>query len=76
MCSRYLVMPPRTFTPPPRPAQVRAKYTAGMVDCFRELFCALPLAYCLNGRVLVLHGGLFSQDGVTLEDLRKVDRFR
>ena len=56
--------------------QVKAKYNGTMVDCFRELFCALPLSYCLNGRVLVLHGGLFSNDGVTLEDLRKVDRFR
>ncbi|KAG2442081.1 hypothetical protein HYH02_009872 [Chlamydomonas schloesseri] len=56
--------------------EVKAKYNGTMVDCFRELFCALPLSYCLNGRVLVLHGGLFSNDGVTLDDLRKVDRFR
>ncbi|GIL91320.1 hypothetical protein Vretimale_17737 [Volvox reticuliferus] len=56
--------------------EVKAKYNGTMVDCFRELFCALPLAYCLNGRVLVLHGGLFSQDGVTLEDIRKTNRFR
>ena len=46
------------------------------MEAFRELFCYLPLAYCLNGRVLVLHGGLFAQDGVTLDDIRKVDRFR
>ncbi|KXZ53876.1 hypothetical protein GPECTOR_6g794 [Gonium pectorale] len=56
--------------------EVKAKYNGTMVDCFRELFCALPLAYCLNGRVLVLHGGLFSQDGVTLDDIRQVDRFK
>ncbi|GLC60870.1 hypothetical protein PLESTB_001685400 [Pleodorina starrii] len=56
--------------------EVKAKYNGSMVDCFRELFCALPLAYCLNGRVLVLHGGLFSQDGVTLEEIRKTNRFR
>lgn len=30
----------------------------------------------LNRKVLIVHGGLFSQDGVTLEDLRKIDRFR
>jgi hypothetical protein len=41
-----------------------------------KVFNALPLAMCLNGRVLVLHGGLFSQDGVTLDDIRKVDRFK
>lgn len=27
-------------------------------------------------RALVLHGGLFSRDGVMLEDLQKLDRFR
>ena len=25
---------------------------------------------------MVCHGGLFNQEGVTLEDIRKVDRFR
>jgi diadenosine tetraphosphatase ApaH/serine/threonine PP2A family protein phosphatase len=42
----------------------------------RETFCWLPLAYCLNSKVLVLHGGLFKEDGVTLADIRAVDRFR
>jgi diadenosine tetraphosphatase ApaH/serine/threonine PP2A family protein phosphatase len=41
-----------------------------------ETFCWLPLAFCLKGKVLVLHGGLFSSDDVTLDDIRKVDRFR
>ena len=42
----------------------------------RETFCWLPLAYCLNAQVLVLHGGLFQSDDVTLDDIRAVDRFR
>ena len=42
----------------------------------RETFCWLPLSYCLNKRILVLHGGLFNEDGVTLDDIRKVDRCR
>jgi serine/threonine-protein phosphatase 5 len=25
---------------------------------------------------MICHGGLFSDDGVTLEDIKKVDRFR
>jgi serine/threonine-protein phosphatase 5 len=25
-------------------------------------------------RIFVVHGGLFSKDGVTLEDIRKIDR--
>lgn len=54
--------------------QVKAKYNGLLVELFREVFCHLPLAHCLNSKVLVVHGGLFSQDGVTLDDLRKVDR--
>lgn len=47
-----------------------------MADLFRETFCALPLAHCLAAKVLVVHGGLFQQEGVTLDDLRQIDRFR
>eukprot|EP00201_Polytomella_parva_P018516 CAMPEP_0175057022 /NCGR_PEP_ID=MMETSP0052_2-20121109/11018_1 /TAXON_ID=51329 ORGANISM="Polytomella parva, Strain SAG 63-3" /NCGR_SAMPLE_ID=MMETSP0052_2 /ASSEMBLY_ACC=CAM_ASM_000194 /LENGTH=500 /DNA_ID=CAMNT_0016322159 /DNA_START=173 /DNA_END=1675 /DNA_ORIENTATION=- len=54
--------------------EVKAKYSGVMAEVFRETFCWLPLAYCLNGRVLVLHGGLFSKDDVTLDDIRKCDR--
>ncbi|KAK9843424.1 hypothetical protein WJX81_001775 [Elliptochloris bilobata] len=56
--------------------EVKAKYNATMAELFREAFCWLPLAHCLNGKVLVLHGGLFSRDGVTLDDLRAIDRCR
>ena len=42
----------------------------------RETFCWLPLAYRLKEKVLVLHGGLFESDNVTLDDIRKVDRYR
>jgi len=34
----------------------------------------LPLAHCLAGRVLVMHGGLFSRDDVTLADIRATER--
>lgn len=63
-------------TPPPLHPQVRAKYTPLLADLFRETFCALPLAHVLGAKVFVVHGGLFSRDGVTLADLRAVDRFR
>lgn len=56
--------------------QVKAKYNSTMVDLFRETFCYLPLAHVLNGKVFVVHGGLFARDGVTLDELRKVDRVR
>ena len=55
--------------------EVLAKYDQKTFNLFQELFQKLPLAYCLNKKVLVLHGGLFSKDGVTLEDIRKVNRF-
>jgi len=41
---------------------------------FSETFSALPLATLVGGKFLVLHGGLFSKDGVTLDDIRKIDR--
>ncbi|KAK6296429.1 hypothetical protein J4Q44_G00325710 [Coregonus suidteri] len=56
--------------------EVKAKYTAQMFTLFSEVFQWLPLAQCINGKVLVMHGGLFSEDGVMLDDLRKIDRNR
>lgn len=56
--------------------QVKAKYNVMMANLFRETFCWLPLAHVLNGRVMVVHGGLFSKDGVTLDDIRRIDRYR
>lgn len=56
--------------------EVRAKYTPLLADLFRETFCALPLAHVLGSKIFVVHGGLFTRDGVTLDDLRAVDRFR
>ncbi|XP_053209207.1 serine/threonine-protein phosphatase 5-like [Panonychus citri] len=56
--------------------EVKSKYSSTMYDLFTETFNLLPLAHCLNKRVLVMHGGLFSSDTVTLDDIRKVDRFR
>jgi len=47
-----------------------------MVDLFTEVYNWLPLAHCLNSKVLVMHGGLFSKDDVTLADIRATDRNR
>ncbi|BET00288.1 Hypothetical protein NTJ_13104 [Nesidiocoris tenuis] len=54
--------------------EVTAKYSAQMAEVFTEVYNWLPLAHCLNRRVLIMHGGLFAQDDVTLDDIRKVDR--
>ena len=41
---------------------------------FSETFSALPLATLVSQKYLVLHGGLFSKDGITLNDIRKINR--
>eukprot|EP00696_Hemimastix_kukwesjijk_P014027 gnl/Hemi2/27930_TR9221_c0_g1_i1.p1 gnl/Hemi2/27930_TR9221_c0_g1~~gnl/Hemi2/27930_TR9221_c0_g1_i1.p1 ORF type:complete len:518 (+),score=167.49 gnl/Hemi2/27930_TR9221_c0_g1_i1:95-1555(+) len=56
--------------------EVKAKYTETVFTLFLETFNCLPLAGVINNKVLVLHGGLFSRDGVKLEELRSIDRFR
>ena len=45
-------------------------------ECFTELFKTLPLGHILNKQVLVVHGGLFSKDGVTIDEVKKIDRFK
>lgn len=56
--------------------EVREKCGPTAVEVFRETFCWLPLGYVLAGKVLVLHGGLFSEDNVTLKQLVNIDRYR
>ena len=51
------------------------KYSRKVFDVFSESFGALPLAALLNRSYLVMHGGLFSNDLVTLDDLRNINRF-
>lgn len=56
--------------------EVKTKYTAQMSEFFTEIYNWLPLAHCINKRILVMHGGLFSKDGVTLDDIRSIERNR
>jgi hypothetical protein len=56
--------------------EVRAKLDSNCMDMFAEVFRSLPLAVVVDKRVLVVHGGLFQKDGVTLEEIAKIDRFR
>lgn len=66
--------------------EVKAKYTKDVTfRLFTELFQSLPLAYILDGtvggasdgrRAFIVHGGLFSKDGVTIETLQSIDRRR
>lgn len=47
-----------------------------MAEFFNQIFNWLPLAHVINHKIFVVHGGLFSSDEVTLDDLRKIDRNR
>ncbi|KAJ9172863.1 hypothetical protein P3X46_016060 [Hevea brasiliensis] len=55
--------------------EVRSKLSETFVELFAEVFCCLPLAHVINDKVFVVHGGLFSVDGVKLSDIRAIDRF-
>mmetsp|Transcript_24086 Transcript_24086/g.61749 ORF Transcript_24086/g.61749 Transcript_24086/m.61749 type:complete len:494 (-) Transcript_24086:75-1556(-) len=59
--------------------EVKAKYNNMLSEVFRETFCWLPLCHVISGtsaKVFVVHGGLFSKDNVTLDDIRRIDRNR
>ena len=42
--------------------EIKAKYNSLMYDLVSSVFNTLPLCYCLNKRVLVMHGGLSKED--------------
>lgn len=61
--------------------ECKSKYSETMFKLFTELFQSLPLAFILDGssetdgrRAFVVHGGLFSKDGVTVADINKLNR--
>lgn len=54
--------------------ECKAKYNERTFRLFSESFSALPLATLVGHKYLVLHGGLFSDDNVTLDDIRKLNR--
>ena len=53
--------------------EVTAKHSRHMFDCFQELFTALPLAFTINSKVFVTHGGL-PVPGTTLADIQQANR--
>eukprot|EP01013_Petalomonas_cantuscygni_P017156 TRINITY_DN3427_c0_g2_i1.p1 TRINITY_DN3427_c0_g2~~TRINITY_DN3427_c0_g2_i1.p1 ORF type:complete len:546 (-),score=145.15 TRINITY_DN3427_c0_g2_i1:223-1773(-) len=54
--------------------EVKAKYSDTLFELFVETFREMPLAHVINDKVFVVHGGLFSEDGVTIDALQKLDR--
>lgn len=56
--------------------ECKAKYKSDKVfGLFSESFSVLPLATLIHDQYLVLHGGLFSDDSISLQDIRKYNRF-
>lgn len=55
--------------------EVKSKYSEKAYPLFLEAFQALPLAHTIKNKVFVVHGGLFSEDGVTLDMIKKINRF-
>jgi serine/threonine-protein phosphatase 5 len=54
--------------------ECKAKYNEKTFKLFSETFSALPLATLIGKKYLTLHGGLFSDDNITLDDIRKLNR--
>jgi len=54
--------------------EVNAKYGEKGFTLFTEVFNVLPLASCIAEKVIVMHGGLFQQDNVTLDMIAATPR--
>ncbi|KAM3717945.1 Serine/threonine-protein phosphatase [Dirofilaria immitis] len=56
--------------------EVKSKYTSQMADFFTEIFDYLPLCHLINNKIFVCHGGLFKDDNITMNDIKKTNRVR
>jgi serine/threonine-protein phosphatase 5 len=54
--------------------ECKHKYNERTFKLFSESFSALPLATLIGKKFFTLHGGLFSDDKVSLDDIRKLNR--
>ena len=50
------------------------KYDSDVYRMFNEVFCKVPLVHVLNKKVMVVHGGVCWEGGVTLKKINALDR--
>jgi serine/threonine-protein phosphatase 5 len=55
--------------------EICEKYGTKMMTLFDEIFCCLPLGCVINNKIFVVHGGLFSRNGVMISDINSINRF-
>ena len=55
--------------------ECKAKYGKKSFKAMSDLFNLMPLGHVINGKVLVVHGGLFKDESVTIEAIQGMDRF-
>lgn len=56
--------------------EVKFKYDDKAMELFSEVFNVLPLSAVIGDKVFVVHGGLSTEEGVTLDDISKIPRGR
>lgn len=56
--------------------ECKAKYNEKTFKLFSETFSSLPLATLIGKKYFTLHGGLFSDDKTSLDDIRKLNRHK
>lgn len=56
--------------------ECKKKYNERLFRCFSESFQSLPYSTVIGDEYIVMHGGLFSEDDVTLDDIRSINRFK
>jgi serine/threonine-protein phosphatase 5 len=56
--------------------EIKHKYDAKTYELFSDMFTLLPIGHLINNKILIMHGGLFSKDGVKLDDIKNIQRKR
>ena len=55
--------------------ECKAKYSKKAFKAISELFNMMPLGHIINGKVLIVHGGLFQDESITIDAIQGMDRF-